>query len=186
MAQDAELVFPKIEEKPSVISISGLFMVICAALVVGLTILTALIGATKRSQVASLTRKNQELDTQLRSAELVNARTQLQGATAASGQLKQILESRTDWRALFSALNRATVKSVRVTAFSYDGKGSLRVDGETGDFTSIAKQMAAYRALKPAKSVAVSSISTSSDKTTFSLSIELKTAELKVVAGGQK
>ncbi|MBI3260996.1 hypothetical protein HYZ64_01325 [Candidatus Berkelbacteria bacterium] len=183
MAQEAELVFPKIEEKPSVISISGLFMVIASALVIGLTILTALIGATKRSQVASLTRKNQELDTQLRSAELVTVRSQLQAATAAAGQLKQILEGRTDWRALFEGLSHATVKSVRVTSLSYDGKGNVRVDGETGDFTSIAKQMAAFRALKMVKSVTVSSISTSSDKTNFSLTVELKTSELKFVGG---
>lgn len=186
MAQDGELVFPKIEEKPSILPVSGLFMVIGSALVVGLTILTALIGATKRSQVASLTRKNQELDGQLRSAELAGARSQLQGATAAAGQLTQILESRTDWRALFEAVNRATVKSVRVTSLSYDGKGSLRFDGETGDFTSIAKQMAALRALKPVKSVVVSSISTSAEKTTFSLSAELKTGELKFIGKKQQ
>ncbi|MFY9484147.1 MAG: PilN domain-containing protein [Patescibacteria group bacterium] len=186
MAQDAELVFPKIEEKPSVISISGLFMVIASALVVGLTILTALIGATKRSQVSSLTRKNQELDAQLRSPELATVRSQLEGATAVAGQLKQILESRTDWRALFEAVNRATVKSVRVTSLSYDGKGNLRVDGEAGDFTSIAKQMAAFRALKIVKSVTVSSISTSINKTNFSLTVELKTSELKFIGGRQQ
>lgn len=186
MAQEPDLVFPKIEEKPSILSVSGLFMVIASALVVGLTILTALIGATKRSEAASLTRKNKELDEQLRSAELTEARSQLEGATAAAGQLTQILESRTDWRALFESLNRAIVKSVRVTSFSYDGKGNLRLDGETGDFTSIAKQMAALRSLKIAQSVTVSAISTSPEKTSFSLSVELRPSEIKFGGGKEQ
>lgn len=178
MAQPSELVFPKLEERTSLLSVGALFVVIGSVVLIGLAILTAIIAATKHAQIKSLERKERELNEQLKSGELGEARTRLQGAVTSAAQLKSVLGSRTDWQALLKGISGSLLKSVRIISLNFDGKGTIRLDGQAQDYGSIAKQVTSLKKLKFVEKVEVSSLTTSNNTITFSLSVDTKLSQV--------
>lgn len=180
MAQASEIIFPKLEEKTSLLTTAALFVMIGSVLIIALAVLTSLIASTRRSELISLNRKEQELETQLKSPEIAKLRSQLEGFAKTAPELKAVLEARNDWRGLLEQISRAQHKSVTLVTLSYDGKTNLRLDGAAADFSSVAKQVAALRGLPQVSSVEVASLSKGTNQITFSLLIELKLDQLSL------
>ena len=185
MAQVPEISFPSINEKPALLSLGGIFVVIAAVVVVALSIITSLVAATKRSQAASLERKKLELENQLKSGDIAQAKAQLQGLLTSSATLKQVLDNRINWRLLFDELQKSLIKSASLVNLNFEERGVLRIDGEATDFSSIAKLVASFNRSSVVKDVAITAITPSGTAIKFSLTVELRLEKL-TLGGGAK
>lgn len=71
--------------------------------------------------------------------------TEIEEVLAGNDKLQQVLASKVKWSNFYRQFNAVTPKNVRLKAMSVSENGNFKADGETADFTSLARAVVAWR-----------------------------------------
>lgn len=175
-----ELELPPLEPQKNYLS---LFSVLAVILIIIVAIGLYVIRLTNASALKTKDAEMQSLSDELGTNPLKDLDLQMIGLQAGIIAFQRVVSGELYYSKLFTELEKRDPKNVKLTAFSLDDKGLIKLSGEASDFTSIAKLIRSLENSSMFDDVKLVSSTSADSKTgaklTFSLTLSVKTSELK-------
>lgn len=177
------LEFPSIEPEKNFL---GIFSIIALVIVLVAAIGLYIMKANKNSLLSTKTAEANGLIQQLNTPPLNSLNQQIIDLENGLGVFQSAMQGKVYYSKMFSELGRITPKNVRLTAFSMDETGAIKVSGEADDFSSVAKFVKSmqdspdFSGVKLVSSTVSETVGTG--KVTFSVTSKVNTNLLKETA----
>lgn len=172
----AELEFEGFESEQS--NPAAFFAALAIVIAVVFSVVFYVVGATRKSKLATLERRVDDLKKQM--AVYGDLEGHAQGLTKAVKSFDEIILTQVNWRDFWQMVAQSQIKGVYYTAATVDAKGVVKADGVAPSYETLGKQVKSLETTPGFSQVIVSQTSKEDSKIRFSLNFNFDKNKLKV------